>query len=166
MLSIAVARYDQYPQHFVLVIVIYSFWSYLSLFFWKTGFESGGLSTPSYIAPWTIIGNDSTIFVSTDLSSCFERNKVALRMDILCDGKEGPNLCPPGGVGVYNPGYWGMVWGCDCYFHFQYWNVNCPDFLLCCEHQNIEKGKSYKVVLISFFWIFSAACFFSFACCS
>ncbi|EXC30759.1 Alpha-L-arabinofuranosidase 1 [Morus notabilis] len=41
----------------------------------------------------------------------------ALRIDVLCDSK-GPNSCPPEGVGVYNPGYWGM---------------------------NIEQGKSYKV---------------------
>nr|AAD40132.1 contains similarity to arabinosidase [Arabidopsis thaliana] len=37
-------------------------------------------------------------------------------MEVLCDS----NSCPLGGVGVYNPGYWGM---------------------------NIEEGKKYKVVL-------------------
>ncbi|CAN1147852.1 Alpha-L-arabinofuranosidase 1 [Linum perenne] len=63
------------------------------------GFEAGGANIPSNIDPWTII-----------------RNKIALRMDVLCDAKS----CPAGGVGVYNPGYWGM---------------------------NIVKGKKYKLVL-------------------
>ncbi|XP_027351122.1 alpha-L-arabinofuranosidase 1-like [Abrus precatorius] len=80
------------------------------------GFEAGGPSVPSNIYPWSIIGNDSTIHVSTDRTSCFERNKVALRMEVLCNG---PKSCPPGGVGISNPGYWGM---------------------------NIEKGHKYRVV--------------------
>ncbi|KAI3901922.1 hypothetical protein MKW92_011269 [Papaver armeniacum] len=79
------------------------------------GFEAGGQNVPSYIDPWSIIGNESFVVVSTDRSSCFERNKIAVRMDILCEN-EG---CPPGGVGIYNPGYWGM---------------------------NIENGKTYNVV--------------------
>ncbi|XP_049401502.1 alpha-L-arabinofuranosidase 1-like [Solanum stenotomum] len=82
------------------------------------GFESGGPSTPSYIGPWSIIGNDSSVIISTDLSSCFDRNKVALRVEVLCDNG-GANICPDGGVGVYNPGFWGM---------------------------NIEYGKNYKLV--------------------
>lgn len=81
------------------------------------GFEAGGPNIPSNIDPWTIIGDESSLIVSTDRSSCFERNKIALRIDVLCDS-EGPNSCPPEGVGVYNPGYWGM---------------------------NIEQGKNYKV---------------------
>ncbi|CAN1147859.1 Alpha-L-arabinofuranosidase 1 [Linum perenne] len=80
------------------------------------GFEAGGANIPSNIDPWTIIGDTSSVIVSTDRSSCFERNKIALRMDVLCDAKS----CPAGGVGVYNPGYWGM---------------------------NIVKGKKYKLVL-------------------
>eukprot|EP00268_Persea_americana_P027116 TRINITY_DN2659_c0_g2_i3.p1 TRINITY_DN2659_c0_g2~~TRINITY_DN2659_c0_g2_i3.p1 ORF type:complete len:554 (-),score=82.70 TRINITY_DN2659_c0_g2_i3:159-1820(-) len=40
-------------------------------------------------------------------------------MEVLCDNA-GSNICPAGGVGIFNPGYWGM---------------------------NIEQGKSYKVVL-------------------
>ncbi|XP_024312652.1 alpha-L-arabinofuranosidase 1 isoform X2 [Brachypodium distachyon] len=40
-------------------------------------------------------------------------------MEVLCDSK-GTNVCPSGGVGVYNPGYWGM---------------------------NIERKKGYKVSL-------------------
>ncbi|VVB13276.1 unnamed protein product [Arabis nemorensis] len=80
------------------------------------GFEAGGQNIPSNISPWSIIGDKSSIYVVTDRSSCFDRNKIALRMDVLCDS----NSCPSKGVGVYNPGYWGM---------------------------NIEQGKKYKVVL-------------------
>ncbi|KAF5750333.1 putative Alpha-N-arabinofuranosidase 1 precursor [Tripterygium wilfordii] len=83
------------------------------------GFEAGGPNTPSNIDPWSVIGDESSIILSTDRSSSFERNKVALRMDVLCDS-QGSNICPSGGVGVYNPGYWGM---------------------------NIEQGKIYKVIL-------------------
>ncbi|KAF8043721.1 hypothetical protein BT93_A1898 [Corymbia citriodora subsp. variegata] len=83
------------------------------------GFEAGGPNTPSNIDPWSIIGDESSLVVSTDRSSCFERNKVALKMDVLCDS-QGDNKCPDGGVGVYNSGFWGM---------------------------NIEEGKTYKVVL-------------------
>lgn len=72
---------------------------------WFPGFEAGGQNTPSNIWPWSIVGDHSSIYVATDRSSCFERNKIALRMDVLCDSKD----CPSGGVGVYNPGYWGMV---------------------------------------------------------
>ncbi|KAL8241509.1 hypothetical protein R6Q59_014863 [Mikania micrantha] len=80
------------------------------------GFESGGLHTPSLIEPWSIIGDYSLVRIATDFSSCFNRNPVALRMEVLCDS----NACPDGGVGVYNPGYWGM---------------------------NIEQAKTYKLVL-------------------
>lgn len=83
------------------------------------GFEAGGLHTPSNIDPWNVIGDESTVQVWTELSSCFERNKVALRMEVLCDD-DSSNVCPTGGVGIYNPGYWGM---------------------------NIEEGKTYKVAL-------------------
>ena len=78
------------------------------------GFEAGGPHTPSNIEPWSIIGDDSSIFVGTDRTSCFRRNKVALRMEVLCDN------CPVGGVGIYNPGFWGM---------------------------NIEDGKTYNLVM-------------------
>ncbi|WZZ23133.1 hypothetical protein YC2023_124520 [Brassica napus] len=80
------------------------------------GFEAGGQIIPSSIWPWSIIGDESTISVVTDRSSCFERNKIALRMEVLCNSSG----CPSEGVGVYNPGYWGM---------------------------NIEEGKKYKVTL-------------------
>ncbi|MBA0793319.1 hypothetical protein Gohar_017735, partial [Gossypium harknessii] len=82
------------------------------------GFEAGGANIPSNIDPWSIIGDESSIIVSTDRSSCFERNKVALKMEVLCNS-EGTHICPSGGVGIYNPGFWGM---------------------------NIEQGKSYKIV--------------------
>ncbi|XP_030510291.2 alpha-L-arabinofuranosidase 1 isoform X1 [Cannabis sativa] len=83
------------------------------------GFEAGGPNIPSNIAPWGIIGKESSVIVSTDRSSCFERNKIALKMEVLCDSK-GANSCPSEGVGIYNPGFWGM---------------------------NIEQGKQYKVAL-------------------
>ncbi|KAJ1292499.1 hypothetical protein BS78_02G396100 [Paspalum vaginatum] len=83
------------------------------------GFEAGGPNTPSNIDPWLIIGDESSIIVGTDRTSCFEHNPVALRMEVLCNSKR-TNACPSGGVGLYNPGYWGM---------------------------NIEKGKAYKVSL-------------------
>lgn len=133
------------------------------------GFEAGGPNTPSNIDPWLIIGDESSIIVGTDRTSCFERNPVALRMEVLCDSKR-TNACPSGGVGVYNPGYWGMVW----YFHllmflkkYAYWNykllwswrdiiypIKCCYlfYLAMCDvflslFQNIEKGKVYKVSL-------------------
>ncbi|XP_058750656.1 alpha-L-arabinofuranosidase 1-like [Vicia villosa] len=77
------------------------------------GFEAGGTRFLSNIDPWTIVGTESSILVQTELNSCFERNKVALRIDVLCD------KCPSHGVGISNPGFWGM---------------------------NIVKGKKYKVV--------------------
>ncbi|MCL7023448.1 hypothetical protein MKW94_027833 [Papaver nudicaule] len=80
------------------------------------GFEAGGQNIPSNIDPWSVIGDESSVTISTDRSSLFERNKIALRMDVLCENKG----CPAGGVGIYNPGYWGM---------------------------NIENGKTYKVIL-------------------
>jgi len=70
------------------------------------GFEAGGQSVPSTIFPWTVVGDDSSIEVSTDRSSCFDRNKVAVRINVLCDGSK---FCPPGAVGISNPGFWGMV---------------------------------------------------------
>ncbi|KAK4791965.1 hypothetical protein SAY86_022400 [Trapa natans] len=82
------------------------------------GFEAGGPNTPSNIDPWSIIGGESYLDVLTERASCFNRNMVALRMDVFCDSS-GANICPQEGVGVYNPGFWGM---------------------------NIEKGKTYKVV--------------------
>ncbi|CAN1173493.1 Alpha-L-arabinofuranosidase 2 [Linum perenne] len=79
------------------------------------GFEAGGRVAPSNIAPWNVFGGEKAIYVATELTSCFENNKMALRMEVLCDGVS----CPRSGVGIYNPGYWGM---------------------------NIEQGKSYKLV--------------------
>ncbi|KAJ3673986.1 hypothetical protein LUZ60_005978 [Juncus effusus] len=80
------------------------------------GFEQGGQDTPSDFSPWGVIGNSTVLSAGTDRSSLFKRNPVALRMDVNCDGNE----CPSSGVGVYNPGFWGM---------------------------NIEDGKTYKLTL-------------------
>ncbi|GAB2286653.1 hypothetical protein Dimus_021049 [Dionaea muscipula] len=80
------------------------------------GFEAGGQHSPSCIAPWGRVGDDETVYITTELNSCFKRNKVALRMDVLCDKKKD---CPSGGVGIFNPGNGGM---------------------------NIEEGKRYNVV--------------------
>ncbi|CAI9101052.1 OLC1v1038287C1 [Oldenlandia corymbosa var. corymbosa] len=85
----------------------------------NSGFEAGGENIPSNIYPWTVLGDASQLIVSTDRSSCFERNKVALKMKVLCDS-QGANICPNGGVGVYNPGFWGM---------------------------NIKQGKAYRVIM-------------------
>ncbi|KAK7396086.1 hypothetical protein VNO78_16833 [Psophocarpus tetragonolobus] len=79
------------------------------------GFEAGGPNNTLNIYPWTVIGNGSSISVSIHHISCFHHNKAALKMKVRCGGK---NSCP-GGVGISNPGYWGM---------------------------NIEQGKKYKVV--------------------
>ncbi|QCD97115.1 alpha-L-arabinofuranosidase 1-like [Vigna unguiculata] len=78
------------------------------------GFEVRGPNNTLNV--WSIIGNESFISVSINDSSCFERNKAALQMEVHCNDK---NPCPSGGVGISNPGYWGM---------------------------NIEQGKRYKVV--------------------
>ncbi|KAF3322620.1 alpha-L-arabinofuranosidase 1-like protein [Carex littledalei] len=84
------------------------------------GFEAGGKNTPSIIDPWVQIGDSSKIIMSTDRTSTFKRNEVALKMEVLCDKNDKSNSCPSQGVGVYNPGFWGM---------------------------NIELGKVYNVVL-------------------
>uniref|UniRef100_A0A7N0V0Y9 non-reducing end alpha-L-arabinofuranosidase n=1 Tax=Kalanchoe fedtschenkoi TaxID=63787 RepID=A0A7N0V0Y9_KALFE len=83
------------------------------------GFEAGGSNTPSKIDPWAIIGDPSSVTLSTDLTSRFERNMVALRVEVRCDSRALNNVCPAGGVGFFNPGYWGM---------------------------NIEQGKAYRLV--------------------
>ncbi|CAJ2637224.1 unnamed protein product [Trifolium pratense] len=68
------------------------------------GFEAGGENDPSNIYPWTIVGAKSLIQVSIDQTSCFERNKNALKMEVQCD-----DSCGPDGVGISNPDFWGMV---------------------------------------------------------
>ncbi|KAJ4817089.1 alpha-L-arabinofuranosidase 1 [Rhynchospora pubera] len=84
------------------------------------GFEAGGKNTPSIFDPWAQIGNDSNIILSTERTSIFERNEIALKLEVLCDKNAKSNPCPSQGVGVYNPGFWGM---------------------------NIERGRLYNVVL-------------------
>ncbi|KAG6481104.1 hypothetical protein ZIOFF_057696 [Zingiber officinale] len=85
--------------------------------FWER-FEAGGPNTPSNIDPWAIIGNESSIYVSTDRTSCFSRNEVALKMKVFCG--DGESVACPDGVGIYNPGFWGM---------------------------NIEEKKTYNLIL-------------------
>ncbi|GAB2223805.1 hypothetical protein Droror1_Dr00004546 [Drosera rotundifolia] len=67
------------------------------------GFEAGGRHAPSWIVPWGRVGDDESVFIATELNSPFQHNKVALRIDALCDRD-----CPFGGVGVFNPGNGGM----------------------------------------------------------
>ncbi|EEC68794.1 hypothetical protein OsI_37346 [Oryza sativa Indica Group] len=67
------------------------------------GFEAG--ANTSNIDPWSIIGDESSVHVTTDRSSCFSQNPVAVRIEVVCDD------CPAGGVGIYNPGFWGMGHG-------------------------------------------------------
>ncbi|PNT77043.1 hypothetical protein BRADI_1g57017v3 [Brachypodium distachyon] len=69
---------------------------------YSIGFEAGGQNTPSNIDPWSIIGDESSIYVTTERASRFSKNIIALRMEVLCDH------CPGGSVGIYNPGFWGM----------------------------------------------------------
>ena len=77
--------------------------SFLCTHICGTGFEAGGQNTPSNIAPWSAIGDENLVRLKTERSSIFERNPIALRIEILDD------MLPQNGVGVYNPGYWGMV---------------------------------------------------------
>jgi len=69
---------------------------------------------------WSIIGNESFISVSINDSSCFERNKAALQMEVHCNDK---NPCPSGGVGISNPGYWGMVSKIIIYISYSHMHV-------------------------------------------
>lgn len=80
------------------------------------GFEAEGEKVPSSLHPWEVIGDKPAIVVSIDQTSVFQRNRNALRMEVHCDHS---SSCLPDGVGISNPGFWGM---------------------------NIEKGKKYKVV--------------------
>ncbi len=75
------------------------------------GFEAGGLNTPSDIRPWVAVGTETQVLLGTDRSSPFVKNPVALRVAILCDAEDSSssNQCPHRGVGVSNPGFWGMV---------------------------------------------------------
>lgn len=43
-------------------------------------------------------------------------------MEVLCDS-EGTAICPAGGVGVYNPGFWGMV-SSSCYLFYKINDMN------------------------------------------
>eukprot|EP00249_Psilotum_nudum_P011384 c23140_g1_i1 orf=470-2455(+) len=86
------------------------------------GFEAGGPNTPSNIAPWSIIGDETEVWLETDRSSCFARNPIALRIEVLCD------ICPLGGVGVYNPGFWGMDIVADNKYKVVLW-ISSTDYI-------------------------------------
>ncbi|CAI9094735.1 OLC1v1030522C1 [Oldenlandia corymbosa var. corymbosa] len=66
------------------------------------GFEARDGNNKLILDPWTTVGDASSVRISTDNSSLFQKNKVALKMEVLCD------KCPQGGVGISNPGFWGM----------------------------------------------------------
>lgn len=85
------------------------------------GFEAGGQYTPSNIAPWSLIGDETSVTVETDQSSIFERNPIALRVEILCDS------CPESGVGVYNPGFWGMNIVTGSQYNVVFWTRSTED---------------------------------------
>jgi hypothetical protein len=60
-------------------------------------------------------------------------------MEVLCDSK-GTNVCPSGGVGVYNPGYWGMVW--YSFISLYVYVYNMPKYFLTnitCSSYNIAE---------------------------
>lgn len=75
----------------------------------SSGFEAGGLNVPSIIEPWYKIGTAAQITIGTECSSPHARNPVALKIEVLCDNNDASLQCPKGGVGVANPGFWGMV---------------------------------------------------------
>jgi len=110
------------------------------------GFEAGGLNTPSDIRPWVAVGTETQVLLGTDRSSPFVKNPVALRVAILCDAEDSSssNQCPHRGVGVSNPGFWGMVSRSLNHLPF-YLSV-----ILCCL------SHTYKVseFLIFFFCLF------------
>lgn len=82
--------------------------------------------------------------ITTDPTSCFKDNKVALKMDVLCDN------CPGGGVGIFNPGFWGMVLKMTLTIIFSICIdsllPHCLALLSVVKLQNIEKGKKYKLI--------------------
>ncbi|KAL8110830.1 hypothetical protein AgCh_026536 [Apium graveolens] len=51
------------------------------------GFEAGGQATLSEFAPWFILGDELLLVLSKDRSSCFERTKVALPMEVFYSSK-------------------------------------------------------------------------------
>ena len=76
-----------------------------------SGFEAGGQNTPSLFDPWAMVGSSKQVTVGTERSSPFERNPIALKVQVLCDPSDATNACPASGAGVSNPGFWGMVSG-------------------------------------------------------
>jgi hypothetical protein len=108
------------------------------------GFEAGGLNTPSDIRPWVAVGTETQVLLGTDRSSPFVKNPVALRVAILCDAEDSSssNQCPHRGVGVSNPGFWGMV--SRSLFHLPFY----LSVILCCL------SHTYKVSEFLIFFLF------------
>ncbi|KAL3679004.1 hypothetical protein R1sor_021960 [Riccia sorocarpa] len=83
------------------------------------GFEAGGRSTPSIIDPWYPKGDDHDVMLSTEETSLFRRNPIALRISVLCGTASNP--CPADGVGVVNPGYWGIDVRAGKFYTVTFW---------------------------------------------
>lgn len=62
-------------------------------------------------------------------------------MDILCQRIS----CPPGGVGISNPGYWGMVSNSTFCLITIVKNLISFIIFFIFYNQNIEQGKKYKI---------------------
>jgi len=109
------------------------------------GFEAGGPDNTLNIYPWSVIGNESSISVSISHTSCFERNKAALLMNVYCGGHK---PCPYGGVGISNPGYWGMVrkfiYTSHSNTHYNLFHHIFLVFVLCKFKSNINNNDSKK----------------------
>lgn len=103
---------------------------YIHILICDSGFEAGGTKSSSNIAPWTRVGKEQNIVLQTELNSCFEQNKVALKMDVQCDNSDG--------VGVSNPGFWGMVRIINDVSHMNfYFHVPLYDGDFCFQETNI-----------------------------
>ncbi|KAG0576183.1 hypothetical protein M758_5G063200 [Ceratodon purpureus] len=86
------------------------------------GFEAGGANTPSIFDPWYKVGTEAQVIIGTDRSSPFDRNPVALKVEVLCDDDhKGLNFCPKGGVGAANPGFWGMNILAGSKYRVEFW---------------------------------------------
>ncbi|KAL3679003.1 hypothetical protein R1sor_021959 [Riccia sorocarpa] len=83
------------------------------------GFEAGGQNTPSNIDPWYQKGDSNNVILSTERTSLFKRNPIALRISTLCGSASNP--CPAGGVGVINPGYWGIDVRAGKFYTVTFW---------------------------------------------
>ncbi|XP_024377237.1 alpha-L-arabinofuranosidase 1 isoform X2 [Physcomitrium patens] len=127
------------------------------------GFEAGGLNVPSIIEPWYKIGTAAQITIGTECSSPHARNPVALKIEVLCDNNDASLQCPKGGVGVANPGFWGMNILSGSKYRVEYWLKTTSSFnlsvaftsangtVLAQEHVSLNAGewRKYSVVLMA-----------------